>query len=64
VSFSSNVKLAFTDSTQALSTAGLCLIIPEVYCGAGRRRAFIPIEKALMGLKINFATQPLYVVAI
>jgi hypothetical protein len=48
----------------ALSTAGLCLIIPEVYCGAGRRRADIPVERAVMGLKINFATQPIYVIAI
>jgi hypothetical protein len=42
----------------------MSLIIPEVYCGAGRRSAYIPIERAVMGLQINFATQPIYLVAI
>lgn len=47
-----------------LSATGMLLIIPEVQNGAGRHIYHLKESVAILGLKINFATQPIYLWAI
>jgi hypothetical protein len=42
----------------------MALIIPEVTHGAGRHIAYLEPATAAIGLKLNFATQPIYLWAI
>ncbi|KAH6700607.1 hypothetical protein BKA61DRAFT_620853 [Leptodontidium sp. MPI-SDFR-AT-0119] len=44
----------------ALSITGMALIIPEVQSGAGRHIQYLSPAEATTGLKLNFATQPIY----
>jgi hypothetical protein len=44
--------------------AGQCLIVPEVYYGAGRHIEYIEIEHFKSSFKLNFITQPMYLWAI
>jgi hypothetical protein len=44
--------------------AGQCLIIPQVYYGAGRHIEYIELEHFKKSFQLNFITQPLYLVAI
>ena len=48
----------------AISLAGQVVIIPQVRYGAGRHMGDIPPADIGMGLKLNFVTQPMYLVAI
>ncbi|CZR50150.1 related to integral membrane protein [Phialocephala subalpina] len=48
----------------ALSLTGMGIIIPEVLNGAGRHIVYLDPVKATTGLKLNFATQPIYLWAI
>lgn len=45
---------------KALSITGMALIIPEVQSGAGRHIQYLSPAEATTGLKLNFATQPIY----
>lgn len=47
-----------------LSITGMAIIIPEVQNGAGRHLSFLDPAEATTGLKLNFATQPIYLWAI
>ena len=49
---------------QGLSLTGLGIIIPEVQNGAGRHVAYLDPDKVVTGLKLNFASQPIYLWAI
>lgn len=40
------------------------IIIPEVAHGAGQHIAYLEPGKSMIGLKLNFATQPIYLWAI
>lgn len=51
-----------TDRLQCV--IGQCIIIPEVYYGAGRHVEYIKPEHIGTALKLNFITQPLYLFAI
>ncbi|KAH8732978.1 hypothetical protein GQ44DRAFT_781737 [Phaeosphaeriaceae sp. PMI808] len=52
-------------STMVLCIAGQCIIIPEVYYGAGKHLEYIfPPTHISVALKLNFITQPLYLFAI
>lgn len=44
--------------------AGQCVIIPEVYYGAGRHIEYILPAHFPIAFRLNFVTQPLYLVAI
>jgi hypothetical protein len=44
--------------------AGQCIIIPQVYYGAGRHIEYIQPEHFKKSFQLNFITQPLYLVAI
>jgi hypothetical protein len=44
--------------------AGQCIIVPQVYYGAGRHIEYIEIKHFQSSFKLNFITQPLYLVAI
>lgn len=48
----------------ALSLAGQALIIPEVYYGGGQHIGDVPPADLSIGLKLNFFTQPLYLICI
>jgi hypothetical protein len=43
---------------------GQCIIIPEVYFGAGRHIQYIDLEDFKNGFKLNFITQSVYLFAI
>ncbi|KAK8057055.1 integral membrane family protein [Apiospora saccharicola] len=47
-----------------LSLAGLGVVIPQVYYGAGRHIVYLAPDVATMGLKINFVSQAVYLWAI
>ncbi|KAF1940907.1 hypothetical protein EJ02DRAFT_378708 [Clathrospora elynae] len=51
-------------SAMSLCIAGQCIIIPEVYFGAGRHIQYIEPEHFKQAFKLNFVTQPLYLFAI
>ncbi|KAH9871791.1 hypothetical protein J1614_006048 [Plenodomus biglobosus] len=51
-------------SAMALCIAGQCIIIPQVYYGAGRHIEYIDPADFSMAFKLNFITQPLYLFAI
>lgn len=57
------LKLLLTHS-QALSITGFCIVVPEIQYGAGRHFAYLKPERASIGLKLNFITQPIYLWAI
>jgi len=42
----------------------MALIIPETYYGAGRHLKYLEPAVATMGLKLNFATQPIFLWAV
>lgn len=44
--------------------AGQCIIIPQVYYGAGRHIEYIEIHEFQNSFRLNFVTQPLYLFAI
>jgi hypothetical protein len=44
--------------------AGQCIIVPQVYYGAGRHIEYIELEHFKKSFQLNFITQPLYLVAI
>lgn len=44
--------------------AGQCIIIPQVYYGAGRHIEYIELPDFQTSFKLNFITQPLYLFAI
>jgi hypothetical protein len=44
--------------------AGQCVIIPQVYYGAGRHIEFIEIHHFQESFKLNFISQPIYLFAI
>jgi hypothetical protein len=50
--------------TTAQCIAGQCIIIPQVYYGAGRHIEYIEIPDFQTSFKLNFVTQPLYLFAI
>jgi hypothetical protein len=49
--------------TMLLSACGFAIIVPEVKYGAGRHMAYVP-ETAVTAMRLNFATQGLYMWAI
>lgn len=51
-------------SSMVLCIAGQCIIIPQVYYGAGRHIEYIEIPDFQTSFKLNFITQPLYLFAI
>lgn len=44
--------------------AGQCIVIPQVHYGAGKHIEHIQAEDFRQGMKLNFISQPLYLVAI
>ncbi|KAH7379961.1 hypothetical protein BKA64DRAFT_765615 [Cadophora sp. MPI-SDFR-AT-0126] len=46
-----------------LSFTGWLIIIPQVIHGAGRHVAYLDPEEVEIGLKLNFVTQPIYLIA-
>ena len=53
-----------SNKPKALSLSGMGIIIPEVQNGAGRHITYLEPATAERGLKLNFATQPIYLWAI
>ncbi|KAH8887134.1 hypothetical protein GQ53DRAFT_726509 [Thozetella sp. PMI_491] len=51
-------------TAMAISVAGQCVIIPEIYYGAGKHLGDIPPENIPTGMKLNFITQPIYLINI
>jgi hypothetical protein len=51
-------------SAMVLCIAGQCIIVPQVYYGAGRHIEYIRIPDFQTSFKLNFITQPLYLFAI
>ncbi|OAL07692.1 hypothetical protein IQ06DRAFT_342404 [Phaeosphaeriaceae sp. SRC1lsM3a] len=51
-------------SAMSLCIAGQCIIIPQVYYGAGRHIEYIELPDFQTSFKLNFITQPLYLFAI
>lgn len=47
-----------------LSIAGQCLIFPQVYYGGGKHIEYIKPPDFQTAFKLNFATQPIYLIAI
>ncbi|PVI03374.1 hypothetical protein DM02DRAFT_612305 [Periconia macrospinosa] len=47
-----------------LSIAGQCLIFPQVYYGGGKHIEYIAPKDFQTAFKLNFATQPIYLIAI
>jgi hypothetical protein len=60
----SRLLLSITTLTSAQCIAGQCIIIPQVYYGAGRHIEYIELHHFQSSFKLNFITQPLYLVAI
>jgi hypothetical protein len=50
--------------TIAQCIAGQCIIVPEVYYGAGRHIEYIEMEHFKTSFRLNFVTQPMYLFAI
>jgi len=48
----------------ALVVAGEGVIIPSVYWGAGRHNGDLAPDVRMMGLKLNFISQPIFLIAI
>ncbi|KAK0113334.1 hypothetical protein ONS95_013590 [Cadophora gregata] len=46
-----------------LSVTGWLIVIPQVMHGAGRHVAYLDPEVVKIGLKLNFVTQPIYLIA-
>lgn len=44
--------------------AGQCIVIPQVHYGAGKHFEHIQPEDFKQGMKLNFISQPMYLVAI
>ncbi|QRC98512.1 hypothetical protein JI435_045660 [Parastagonospora nodorum SN15] len=51
-------------TSMILCIAGQCIIIPQVYYGAGRHIEYIEIHEFQNSFRLNFVTQPLYLFAI
>lgn len=51
-------------AAMALAWAGQGIIISEVKYGAGRHRGDIDDETFKIGMKLNFVTQPIFLIAI
>ncbi|KAL5113697.1 hypothetical protein ACEQ8H_008426 [Pleosporales sp. CAS-2024a] len=51
-------------TSMAMCITGQCIIIPEVYYGAGRHIEYIELHDFQTSFKLNFVTQPLYLWAI
>jgi hypothetical protein len=56
--------LVYTTLTLSKCIAGQCIIVPQVYYGAGRHIEYIEIHNFQNSFKLNFVTQPLYLFAI
>lgn len=48
----------------ALAWAGQGIIVPEVSYGAGRHIGDVPADEYMIGMKLNFITQPIFLIAI
>jgi hypothetical protein len=57
-------KSMFLTLTTLQCIAGQCIIVPQVYYGAGRHFEYIEPEHFKSSFKLNFITQPLYLLAI
>ncbi|KAF2109161.1 hypothetical protein BDV96DRAFT_652019 [Lophiotrema nucula] len=51
-------------AAMVLCIVGQCLIVPEVLKGAGRHKQYIPATDFQLSFKLNFITQPIYLIAI
>ncbi|KAF2831138.1 hypothetical protein CC86DRAFT_390819 [Ophiobolus disseminans] len=51
-------------ATMTLCVVGQCLVVPQVYYGAGRHIEYIDPQDFSRAFKLNFITQPIYLFAI